>query len=132
MLHYDIGEIIEGMDDVFRVVPIEKYKQQPRLTCVVKEQTGGKFKRLVDVEKPIWIAALQYAQRAFAGVGAQPGLPLAYDAIAQEYPRINVVCFVFAATINGQEYFVPAPFALTDAQIKDLTLRNLWQPYTVN
>jgi hypothetical protein len=132
VLRYDIGEIVEGMDDIFRVVPVEKYKQQPRLTCIVKRQTGSKFKRMIDVELPIWSAAFEHAQEAFINSGAQPGAPLTYDVIAQEYPRTNIVCFIFAATINGQEMFVTAPFALTQQQISELTLRNLWQPYTVN
>lgn len=130
-LNHEIGEIVDGMDEVFRVVPVEKYQQQTRLTCLTKQVVGTKFKREIEVQKPIWIAALEYAQRAFYNSGAQPGA-LAYDCIAQEYPRTGVVCFVFNATVNGVELYVPAPFGLTDAQISDLTLRNLWQPYRIN
>ena len=130
-LHHDIGEIVEGMDEIFHVVPIEKYKQQPRLTTVVRRMSGRRFRREIDVTLPIWQAAHDHAVMSFANSGAPAG-PLAYDAIAQEYPRTGCVCFVFAADINGAEMFVTAPFLLGKDQIADLTLRGLWQPYTVN
>ncbi len=130
-INHEIGEIVEGMDDIFRVVPIEKYQQQPRLTTTVKRMGGGKFKRERDVTMPVWQAALEHAQMSFFNSGANPGR-LRYDAIAQEYPRSKVLCFVFAADIDGVEMFVTAPFRLSDTQIADLTLRDLWQPYTVN
>jgi hypothetical protein len=130
-LNREAGENIEGMDAVFRVVTAEKYMNQPRLTCIVQKRRGKKFKRVVNVEVPIWAAALEYAQEAFANAGAHPG-GLAYDVIAQEYPRTSIVTFLFNATIGGEEHYVVAPFHLTPQQIADLTLRNLWLPYTVN
>lgn len=130
-LNHDIGEIVDGMDDVFRVVPVEKYQEQTRLTCLVKQVVGTKFKREIEVQKPIWVAALEYAQIAFRNSGAQPG-GLAYDCIAQEYPRVSVVCFIFNAEVAGKDLFVTAPFGLTESQIADLTMRDLWQPYRTN
>lgn len=125
------GEDIEGYDCVYRVVPAAKYANQPRLTTTVKRMSSGKFKREIDVEMPLWRAALEDAMMAFANAGAPAG-DLAYDAIAQEYPRSGMVVFVFEATINGENYYHYAPFLLSKAQIADLTTRNLWQPYTVN
>lgn len=130
-LDHTKGEVVEGFDPVFRVVPLSKYTEQGRLTTIVKQAGTGKFKRQVDVVKPIWIAARDHAAQAFANAGAERGA-LSYDVIAQEYPRIGVVMFVFNALINGVEMYVHAPFKLTDEQIADLTVRNLWTPYTVN
>jgi hypothetical protein len=129
-LNHEIGEIVEGMDDIFRVSPIEKWQQQTRLTTIVEEMSTGKFKRPVKKVKMVWLAAFEYAQRAFYNSGASG--KIIYDAIAQEYPRTGILTFVFCSVVNGQELFVTAPFKLTDQQIADLTLRNLWQPYTVN
>lgn len=130
-LHHDIGEVVEGMDDIFRVVPVEKYKAQERLTTTVKRMTGGKFKRLRDVSMPIFQAAWEHAQQAFANSGAPAG-KMEVDIVAQEYPRTGQVCFVFAGSVFGHEMFVTAPFQLSEAQIADLTLRDLWQPYRLN
>lgn len=130
-LNHVSGETVEGMDAIFRVVPIEKYQEQTRLTTVVEEMQGTKFRRKRKVSKPIWMAALDYAKRCFLNSGAPPG-PLSFDCIAQEYPRTNIVCFIFEATIFGHNMLVTAPFLLTPEQIADLTVRNLWQPYTLN
>lgn len=125
------GETVEGMDAIFRVVPLSKYAEQTRLTTIVKEMRGKKFRREVDVEKPIWEAALNHAQRCFYNSGAKAGA-LSYDCIVQEYPRTSIVCFIFETTIDGMNMLVPAPFRLGPEQIADLTVRNLWQPYTLN
>jgi hypothetical protein len=125
------GEVIEGFDPIFRVVPLSKYAEQTRLTTVVQRMSTGKFKRKVDVVKPIWIAAREHAAQAFANSGADAG-SLAFDVLVQEYPRTGVVNFIFNATLSGQEMYVSAPFKLTEEQIADLTVRNLWQPYTIN
>lgn len=130
-LNHVSGETVEGMDAIFRVVAVEKYHALPRLTTIVKERRGKKFRREVDVEKPIWIAALDHAQRCFFNAGANPG-SLAYDCIVQEYPRTGCVCFIFEAVIDGVSMFVTAPFRLGPDQIADLSVRNLWQPYTLN
>ncbi len=125
------GETIEGYDPVFRVVPASKYADQPKLTTIVKRISSVKFKREIDVEMPLWKAAIQDAMMAFVNAGAPPG-ELAYDAIAQEYPRSGMVVFVFEANIKGESHYHYTPFMLSKAQIADLTTRNLWQPYTVN
>lgn len=125
------GEELEGFDPVFRVQKASKYAEQTRLTTEVEETTGTKFKRKVMVSRPIWQVAERYAMEAFMVAGANPG-PLPYDCIAQEYPRTDVVCFIFNATIKGEEHYVTAPFKLSKAQIADLTLRNLWQPFAMN
>lgn len=130
-LNHSSGEIVEGMDSVFRVVPVTKYQQQERLTTVVKRMTSGKFKRLRDVSVPIFQAAWEHAQAAFANSGAPAG-KMEVDIIAQEYPRTGQVCFVFAGSVFGHEMFVTAPFQLSHEQIADLTLRDLWQPYRLN
>ena len=130
-LNHSIGEIVEGMDDVFRVVPVAKYQEQARLTTVVKRMTGKKFQRLRDVEIPIFQAAWEHAQNAFAKSGAPSG-KMEVDIVAQEYPRTGVVCFVFCGNVFGHEMFVTAPFKLGEAQIADLAVRNLWQPYRMN
>lgn len=123
---------VEGMDPIYRVVPLTKYSDASRLTTEVEEVSGRKFKRKVKVERPIWIVALRHAMEAFVGAGAQPGSKLAYDVLVQEYPKTGVVCFLFNATINGEEKYVVAPFKLGDAQIADLVLRNQWQPFRLN
>lgn len=125
------GETVEGMDAIFRVAPVEKWQAQTRLTTVVEEMHGAKFKRKRKVSRPIWDVALAYAQRCFHASGAKPG-PLSCDVIVQEYPRTNMVVFIFEADIFGHEMLVPAPFILSPGQIADLTVRNLWQPYTLN
>jgi hypothetical protein len=130
LLNHEIGEIVEEMDDIFHVVPVTKYADMPRLTTVVKRMSRGKFKRLVDVEVPIFEAALQWAHEGFSGAGILPDASI--DCIAQEYPRTGCVCFVFATLINGEAKFVTAPFKLGDEQIADLTVRGLWTPYRVN
>lgn len=130
-LNREKGEILEGYDPIFRVVPPEKYQEQTRLTTTVKEMRGTKFRRKVNVTRPIWEAALRHAQLCFYNAGADPGA-LAYDCIVQEYPRTGMVIFIFNATVLGEEKYVVAPFALGHEQIADLTVRNLWQPYTLN
>jgi hypothetical protein len=123
---------VEGMDPVYRVVPLSKYQEATRLTTEVKETVGKKFKREVTVERPIWAVAHKMAMYAFLQAGAPPGSKLPYDCIAQEYPRTGIVCFIFNATINGTELYVRIPVKLGDAQIADLVLRNQWQPFRVN
>lgn len=130
-LNHISGERVEGMDAIWRIVPLAKYAEQTRLTCIVEEETTGKFKRKVRREKLIWDTAIEYAKRAFYSSGAKPG-PLSYDCMVQEYPRTGCVCFVFNAVIDGQEYYVTAPFQLTDQQIADLAARSLWLAYRVN
>lgn len=130
-LNRENGEIIEGRDFVFRVVPAEKYMNLPRLTTVVTETTGQKFKREINVECPIWEAALKCAQAAYAKAGAAPG-GLSYDVIAQEYPREHVVAFLFCATIRGDDHYVTAAFGLADAQIAELMVTGQWEPVTIN
>ena len=129
-INHEIGEIVEGMDDIFHVAPASKYAEQTRLTTVVKRQSGGKFKRMVDVEMPVFQAAMEHAREAFMNSGIAPGSNI--DCIAQEYPRTGCVCFVFCARHNGEDLWVQAPFKLTRNQIADLTLRDLWKPYRVN
>lgn len=130
-LNHIAGERLEGLDPVFRVVPLEKYKGQPRLTTVVKEMTKGKFQYEVEVERPIWEAALGHAQISYYGAGAEPR-HLKYDVLVQEYPRTGNIAFIFCARIRGEERFVIAPFALSPEQIADLTVRGLWQPYRIH
>lgn len=126
------GETVEGMDAVFVVSPLSKWASQSRLTTEVKEVQGKKFKREVTVERPVWDVALRYAQAAFMAAGADPGSKLSYDCIVQEYPRTGIICFIFNATLGGNELYVTAPFKLGADQIADLTVRNMWRPYTLN
>ena len=129
MLDHDIGEIVEGYEEeTFRVVPVEKYQENMALTTIVQRVSGGKFKRMIDVEVPIWQAAKEYAQECFYNSGATPGV-LAYDVIAQEYPKTGVVCFVFAAQIPGflKPQYVVAPFKLTRDQIAELAVTGKWE-----
>lgn len=123
------GEKIEGMSQVFRVVDVAKYKSLPRLTTMIREWTGKQFKVEVDVERPIWIAALGHAQIAYANAGAAP--PLKYDVIAQEYIT-GEVAFLFCARVNGQDHYVPAVFALSKEQIAELTMSGDWKPFRIN
>ena len=125
-LNHTAGERVEGMDELYRVVPVAKYQQQTRLTTTVKRMTGRQFRRSVNIEMPIFEAAWQHAQKAFANAGVSPG-PMSIDILAQEYPRTDQICFVFCGMVRGQERFVTAPFQLTKAQIADLELRDLWQ-----
>ena len=129
MLDHVNGEAVEGMDSVFRIVPVAKYQDQPRLTTTVKRMTGRLFRRNVDVEMPIFRAAWEHAQHAFANSGVPAG-NTQVDILVQEYPRTNTVCFVFYTQILGRQLYVTAPFTLSHAQIGDLTLRGLWAPHT--
>ena len=130
-LNHVSGEVLNGYDPIFRVVPPSKYAEQTRLTTIVEELRGKKFQRKVKVQRSIWEAAINHAKLAFYNAGADPGA-LAYDCIAQEYPRPGMVVFIFNATVLGEERYVLAPFQLGHEQIADLTVRNLWQPYTLN
>lgn len=129
-LNHTIGEVVEGMDDLFAVVPFAKYAEQTRLTAIVDEVTGSKFKRKVKRERPIVEVAMRHAKEAFEKEGLPKGATI--DIIVQEYPRTACLCFIFHTRINGQDKFVTAPFKLGDEQIKDLTLRGLWTPFRVN
>ena len=124
------GEMIDGMDPIFRVVSAEKYKNKPRLTTTVREWTGKQFKTEIDVECPLWVAALGHAQISYFNAGARP--PFSYDVMCQEYPRTGEVAFLFCARVNGQEMFVPAVFALASQQVAELALSGDWQPLKIN
>ena len=128
-LNHLTGEKIEGMSPVFRVVPVEKYKTKPRLTTTVREWTGKQFKVEVDVERPIWQAALGHAQIAYFNAGAAP--PLKYDVVVQEYVT-GEVAFLFCARVNGNDLYVPAVFALSPQQIAELTVTGDWAPFRIN
>lgn len=130
-LDHENGEILEDRDFVFRVVPVEKYMNLPRLTTLVRETTGNKFKREITVQRSIWEAAFGLARTAFTEAGAPAGT-ISYDVIVQEYPREHVVAFVFCMTIRGEERFVTAPFQLTAEQIGDLIATNQWEMIPVN
>lgn len=129
-LNHELGEIVDGMDSLFRVVPMSKWAEQSRLTTVVKRMTGKQFRREIDVEMPIFRAAMEHAQAAFLNSGIMADANI--DCLAQEYPRTGHVCFVFSTMHNGEERLVTAPFKLARAQIADLTLRDLWQPYRLD
>ena len=126
LLNHEIGEIVEGQDDIFRVVPFSKYAEMPRLTTLVKKTMGKKFARVIEVERPIATAAMEYAQEALTNSGATGGDA---DCIVQEYPRTKMDVFIFATKRNGEELFVTAPFRLSNQQISGLTLRGLWAPH---
>jgi hypothetical protein len=130
-LNHLVGERIDGLDPVFCVVPVSKYRDLPKLTVAVREEVGKKFKREVDVQRPIYEAALAFAQIALYKAGADPKYT-SYDVLCQEHPRSGTVTFVFCANIGGKEHFVVAPFALAPQQIADLKARNLWQDLKVN
>jgi hypothetical protein len=129
-LDHTRGEHLEGMDDFYRVVSASKYKAMSRLTTTVQEWVGKSFKVQKDVERPIWEAALGHAQIAYFQAGADANLT--YDVIAQEYPRTNIVAFVFCAKIKGQDTYVVAPFQLTKSQVADLIVRNQWSVSPLN
>ena len=124
------GERVEGMDSVYVVAPFAKYAEQTRLTAIVEETHGKKFKRKRKVEKPIVEVAMKYAAEAFkkAGLTALGTI----DILALEYPRTSCLCFIFCARINGEDRYVTAPFQLGEEQIRDLTHRGLWTPYRLN
>lgn len=126
------GERIEGLDPVYVVAPFEKYAQQSRLTTIVEVMTGKKFKRKVKRQRPIVEVAMEYAAEAYTKMGLRIGSDV--DILVQEYVRVNQVAFLFCARIDGEDYYItpPAVFQLGDEQIKELTVRGLWQPYTVN
>lgn len=124
------GERLDGMDLIYRVVPVGKYKELPGLTTLVEETTGKKFKRKVVKQYPIWQAAENYARMAFSKAGYHG--PLQVDCLAQEYPRVSHVAFVFCAKIFGVEQYVVAPFELTPEQIAEMKTIGQWEETTVN
>jgi len=124
------GEHVEGMDSVFIVAPFSKYAEQTRLTAIVEETYGKKFKKKRKVEKPIVEVAMNHAAEAYKKAGLSSLATI--DILVMEYPRRSCVCFVFCASVGGVEKYVTAPFAFCDEQIKDLTLRGLWTPYRLN
>lgn len=119
------------MDLIYRVVPIEKYKDLPGLTTLVETTTGSAFKKKKVESIAIWEAATNYAMIAFKNSGAPTG-PLHYDVLTQEYPRTRIVTFVFCAKIFGREMYVPAPFQLSDEQIAEMKVIGEWEDATVN
>lgn len=127
-LDHERGEQIEGMDSVYVVAPFDKWAEQTRLTARIKEKR--QFRRDKIVDKPIVTVALNHAAEAFAKKGLRIGSDI--DILVMEYPRVSTLCFVFCAKIEGQEYFVTAPFKLGEEQIRDLTHRGLWTPYRLN
>ena len=126
------GERIDGLDEVFLVAPFEKYAEQTRLTAIVEETTGTKFKRKVKRERRIVDVAMRYAMNGFAKMGLPRNSDI--DVLVQEYIRANQVAFLFCARHGGKDYYIapPAVFQLGEAQIADLVLRDLWQPYRLN
>ena len=131
-LNHTAGEHLNGMDPVFRVVPAKKYKDLPRLTVPVEEETGGKFKVKRIVERPIWEYALGEAQIA----AYKAGIPISdiSDAIVQEYPRLNQIIFIYHGRHRGKDFYITVPpeppgIMLRPEQIADLAAVNLWQPY---
>jgi len=135
-LNHVTGEQLTGTDPVYRVVPAKKYKELPRLTVPVEEETGGKFKVKRIVERPIWEYALGEAQIALFKAGV-PVTKLAYDAIVQEYPRTNNIIFVFHVRTGSKDLYITVPpeppgITLRPEQVADLTAANLWQPYLAN
>lgn len=125
------GERVEGMDLIYRVVPIEKYKNLPGLTVLVEKTSGSAFKSKKVESVPIWAAAENYAMISFMNSGAPAG-PLSYDCLVQEYPAKHVVCFVFCAKIFGVEMYVQAPFELTPEQIAEMKVIGEWKDASVN
>ena len=126
-LNHLAGEKIEGLDPIYRVVPVSKYKSLPRLTTTVTEWQGKQFKKEVEVERPIWVQALGHAQIAYFEAGADPR-HLNYEVLVQEHPLTNTVCFVFCAKIRGEDHYVVAPFVLSPEQIAELTVTGHWKP----
>lgn len=126
------GERIEGLDEVFLVASFEKYAEQTRLTAIVEETTGSKFKRKVKRERRIVDLAMRYAADGFAKMGLPRNSDI--DVLVQEYPRVNQLAFLFCARLAGKDYYIapPALFQLGEAQIVDLIQRGLWQPYRLN
>lgn len=131
-LDHENGEIIEGADRAFRIVPVEKWKELPKITTLVEQEVGQHFKRKVKVEVPIWEHAYNLAALAFRDAGAPAGGQLMYDVLVQEYPRLGLVAFFFCAVIKGQELYVSIPVMLGDEQIIDLHNRGLWEYYDMD
>lgn len=129
-LNHVNGERIDGMDLIYRVVPVEKYKELPGLTTLVEETSGSQFKRKVTRQYPIWQAAENYARMAYSNSGYSG--PLHVDCLVQEYGSAHVVCFIFCAKIFGVEQYVVAPFELTDEQIAEMKVIGQWEDATVN
>lgn len=131
-LRHDIGETIEDMDEVFTVVPVSKYAEMTRLTTQVERLSSGPFKRVITVTLPIFTAAIEYAAEAFENVGIPRNAGVDVDCICQEYPRTEMVAFIFHARQGVSDFFAVAPFRLGSDQIADLTGRGLWTPYRAN
>lgn len=130
-LNHINGERVEGMDLVYRVVPLEKYQKLPGLTVMVEETKHSPIKTKQVKSVPIWEAATNYAQQAFMNSGAPAG-PLNYDVLCQEYYMTQTVCFIFCANIYGTELYVQAPFELSHEQIAELKNIGEWEDAKVN
>lgn len=129
-LDHEHGELIEGMDYVYTIAPAQKYAELTNLVITLEEETGGKFKRKKPVTRPIFEHAMRYAARAFRNSGISPGSDI--DILVQEYPRTNMVCFVFCVEDEDEDLLVPVPVLLGEQMIADLVSRGLWQPYRAN
>ncbi len=125
------GECIDGLDIIYRIVPISKYQELPGLTTVVEVTEGKKFKRKKFESVPVWQAAENYAKITFCNSGAPAG-QLGYDILVQEYPRTHQVAFIFCAEIFGHEQFVVAPFELSQEQVTEMKAIAQWEDIVVN
>lgn len=129
-LDHTNGEQIDGMPHIYRVVPAAKYANENRLTTIVKEMTGKSFRREIEVEKPIFEAAMNHAMEGFVKAGLQLGSDI--DCLCQEYFTDDIIMFLFCAKINGEDHYVTAPFKLHEQQIAELTQRGMWKPLRLN
>ncbi len=105
-LNLDIGEVLEGIEGLHRVVPVEKW-----------------------ASTPIFETAADAATEIFTKQGAI--VPIHFSAenvLAQEYPGSNELVFVFCQTINGKELFYPYKFTLPLQIIADLRVAGQWDP----
>lgn len=121
------GEILEGMGDVYRVVPPAKWREITRVTTKYKVESGSAFKVLVEKSRPIYEDAITLAREAFANAGAL--MPIIIDdscILVQEYPEENRVAFIFSRTVAGTEMVFGRGYDLTPEEIGWLVTTNRW------
>jgi hypothetical protein len=103
-LNHDLGEPIDGLGPVFRVVPNAKWR-----------------------ETSMFEQAATIAAEAFMDKGAL--LPITFDdreVLTQEHMP-NVLLFIFCKSIRGQEHFSVREFKMPDDMIRELKALGKWE-----
>lgn len=124
MLNMQMGETLEGLGDRYRVVDVAKWAELTRLT--VPYQTPHPFRTII-IQRPIFMDALEHAKDAFLKAGAVLPIDIYEDQIlAQEYPELPAVAFVFKRRIGQEWKYVIRKYDLSPSSVAWLKATGRW------